>query len=192
MGAWGGGLYDSDFARDLRATITGMLRAPLGEDDLLTEFVARVGDGVDGAEALDGWLVLADRFERRGMPRRAIFERAIEIVETGVPGTPLVRVVGAGRDEDATRILGGIVAAMTRIAPEVAGAPTARDWGRAFDRYVASGDDGDPQRSCTRRATGTASCAARRRMSASCTATCSTPGGRAMPALRGAVPPRRV
>ena len=30
--AWGGGLYDSDFALDLKATIKGVLRALLGED----------------------------------------------------------------------------------------------------------------------------------------------------------------
>lgn len=83
MGAWGGGLYDSDFALDLKATIKGVLRAPLGEDDLLSEIEAWVGEGVEGADALDYWLVLADQFERRGMPRRDVFDRAIAIVERG-------------------------------------------------------------------------------------------------------------
>jgi hypothetical protein len=83
MGAWGGGLYDSDFALDLRATIKAVLRVPLGEDELLAEIKATIGEGVDGADSLDYWLVLADQFERCGMPRRNIFERAIAIVETG-------------------------------------------------------------------------------------------------------------
>ena len=34
MGAWGGGIYDSDFARDLKGTINGVLRAPLTDDEI--------------------------------------------------------------------------------------------------------------------------------------------------------------
>jgi hypothetical protein len=83
MGAWGGGLYDSDFALDLKATIKGVLRAPFGEDALLAEIKAFIGEGLEGAEPLDYWLVLADQFERCGVPRREIFERAIAIAETG-------------------------------------------------------------------------------------------------------------
>ncbi|HEX2218434.1 MAG TPA: hypothetical protein VHG35_06490 [Gemmatimonadales bacterium] len=83
MGAWGGGLYHSDFALDLKATIRCVLRAPLGDDDLLPEIEASVGEGVEGADSLDYWLVLADQLERCGVPRRDVFERAIAIVETG-------------------------------------------------------------------------------------------------------------
>ena len=36
MGAWGGGLYDSDFALDLKGgTSKGVLRAPLSDDEVL-------------------------------------------------------------------------------------------------------------------------------------------------------------
>jgi hypothetical protein len=83
MGAWGGGLYESDFAVDLKATIKAVLRAPLGEEDLLAEISTMIGEGADGADSLDYWLVLADQLERCGLPRRDIFERAIAIVETG-------------------------------------------------------------------------------------------------------------
>jgi hypothetical protein len=83
MGAWGGGLYDSDFALDLKATIKGLMRAPLGEDDFLAEIEAHVGACVEGADALDYWLVLADQLERHGMARGDISDRAIAIVETG-------------------------------------------------------------------------------------------------------------
>lgn len=83
MGAWHGGLYDSDFALDLRATIKAVLHAPLDENDLLAEINAAIGDCTDGIDSLDYWLVLADQLERCGMPRRDIFERAIAIVETG-------------------------------------------------------------------------------------------------------------
>ena len=83
MGAWGGGLYDSDFALDLKGIINGMLRVPLSDDDLLAEIWASCGEGAVGSEALDYWLILADQFERRGLKRQDIFERAIKIIESG-------------------------------------------------------------------------------------------------------------
>lgn len=83
MGAWGGGLYDSDFARDLKGTIDGVLRAPLSDDEVLAEIWALHGEGAVEADALDYWLVLADQLERRGIRRQEVFERAVAIVETG-------------------------------------------------------------------------------------------------------------
>jgi hypothetical protein len=83
MGAWGGGLYDSDFALDLKGTIKGVLRAPLSDDEVLAEMWASHGEGAVEADALDYWLVLADQFERRGIRRQDVFERAIAIVEAG-------------------------------------------------------------------------------------------------------------
>ncbi|MGH6929407.1 MAG: hypothetical protein ACREEV_13900 [Dongiaceae bacterium] len=83
MGAWGGGLYDSDFALDLKGTIKGVLRAPLSDDEVLAEIWASHGKGAVEADALDYWLVLADQFERRGIRRQDVFERAIAIIEAG-------------------------------------------------------------------------------------------------------------
>jgi hypothetical protein len=83
MGAWGGGLYDSDFARDLKGTIDAVLRAPLSEDEILAEIWAAQGAGAGDIDALDYWLVLADQLERRGIRRPEIFERALAIFETG-------------------------------------------------------------------------------------------------------------
>jgi hypothetical protein len=83
MGAWGGGLYDSDFALGLKGTIKGVLRAPLSDDQVLAETWASHGAGAVEADALDYWLVLADQFERRGIRRQDVFERAIAIVEAG-------------------------------------------------------------------------------------------------------------
>ena len=42
MGAWGGGLYDSDFARDLKGMIRGIWRAPLSDDEILAEIGAPI------------------------------------------------------------------------------------------------------------------------------------------------------
>jgi hypothetical protein len=83
MGAWDGGLYDGDFALDLKGAIKGVLRAPLSDDDVLAEIWASHGEGAVEADALDYWLVLADQFERRGIRRQDVFERAIAIVEPG-------------------------------------------------------------------------------------------------------------
>jgi len=83
MGAWGGGLYDSDFALDLRKTIKGVLRAPLSEDEILAALWASHGEGAVEADALDYWLVLANEFERRGIRRQDVFERAIAIIVAG-------------------------------------------------------------------------------------------------------------
>ncbi len=83
MGAWGGGLYDSDFARDLKGLIKGIWRAPLSDDEILAEIGAPIPSGPDDVDALDHWLVLADQLERAGMPNRAVFDRAVEIIEAG-------------------------------------------------------------------------------------------------------------
>jgi hypothetical protein len=83
MGAWGGGLYESDFALDLKGTIEAALRAPLSDDEILAELWASHGEGSADVEALDYWLVLADQFERRGLRRQDVFERALAIVEAG-------------------------------------------------------------------------------------------------------------
>jgi hypothetical protein len=83
MGAWGGGLYDSDFALDLKGTIKAVLRAPLSDDEALAEIWASHGRGAVEADALDYWLVLADQLERLGIRRPDVFERALAIARAG-------------------------------------------------------------------------------------------------------------
>ena len=84
MGAWGGGLYDSDFTKDLKATIEGVLKAPISDDEALAEIAsAHCCDGDDHVDAFDYWLVLADQLERRGLPRQDVLDRAIAIIEGG-------------------------------------------------------------------------------------------------------------
>jgi len=83
MGAWGGGLYDGDFALDLKGTIKAMLRAPLSDDEVLAELWTSLGNGAGEMDALDYWLGLADQLERHGIRRPEVFERAVAIVEAG-------------------------------------------------------------------------------------------------------------
>lgn len=85
MGAWGGGIYKSDFGRGLKADIGGFWRAPLSDEALLAKLAAMhfSGEGDDHVDALDYWLVLADQLERRGVHRPEVFDRAIRIIEAG-------------------------------------------------------------------------------------------------------------
>ena len=62
------------------------------------------------------------------------------LVERAVPGTALIEMALAGHDDEATEILSGVMGRLwdpQRTAPSV----TIQDWGAAFDRYLASGDD---------------------------------------------------
>jgi hypothetical protein len=94
MGAWGGGLYESDFALDLRATIGGVMRAPISDDEVLAEIEQAHGQGHDDehVDGFDYWLVLADQLECRGILRQDIFDRAIGIIDKGEDGTALERL----------------------------------------------------------------------------------------------------
>lgn len=91
MGAWGGGIYDGDFACDMRADFKGFIRAPLTDDEFLAKIEELHGRGHDGehVDGFDYWLVLADQLERIGLQRSEIFERAIEIIERGQDITAL-------------------------------------------------------------------------------------------------------
>lgn len=96
MGAWGGGLYESDFACDVRADFNGFVRAPLSDDEFLARIEEAHGLGHDGkhVDGFDYWLVLADQLERIGMHRPEIFAHALEIIERGDDITAL-KALGA-------------------------------------------------------------------------------------------------
>src|SRR5262245_44639599 len=55
------------------------------------------------------------------------------------PGTSLVTLVEAGGDNDATDIIAQVIGSMAP-APAPSGCPAIRNWGKDFDRYLASGD----------------------------------------------------
>ncbi len=112
MGAWGGGIYESDFGSDLKADIGGFWRAPLSDDELLDKLAATHGSGDDDdhVDAFDYWLVLADQLERRGVHRREVFDRAIRIIEGGADIAALERLDArpdmiAGRRRDTAGLL---------------------------------------------------------------------------------------
>lgn len=96
MGAWGGGLYSSDFSMDLKGAIGGLTRLPVSDADLVALLWAEYGRKAEGVEAQDFWLVLADQFERRGMTAPDVFHRAITIV---LQGYDLAALVSQGADK---------------------------------------------------------------------------------------------
>src|SRR3954468_22169895 len=86
MGAWGTGLYSSDLAADMRATITSVLRLPLDEDRIVP--IPREGEGRPANDPNDEdhtafWLVLADQFEKRGVAHAPTRDKAIAIIDGG-------------------------------------------------------------------------------------------------------------
>jgi streptomycin 6-kinase len=66
-------------------------------------------------------------------------ETGAVLLERLEPGEELVNLVKRGADDEATKILAQVIGKLAhRQAP--AECPTVADWGRGFDRYLASGD----------------------------------------------------
>lgn len=80
-----------------------------------------------------------EAFGGDGAVRVYEYETGAVLLERLEPGEQLVNLVKRGEDEEATGILAQI---MKKLAHHQAPAecPTVADWGRAFDRYLASGD----------------------------------------------------
>ena len=86
MGAWGVGLYSSDMAADMRATIKSVLRLPLEEDrivDILRDGERGAADDPNDEDHTTFWLVLADQFEKRGVAHAPTREKAIGLIDRG-------------------------------------------------------------------------------------------------------------
>jgi hypothetical protein len=86
MGAWGAGLYSSDMAADMRATVKSLLRLPLDEDrivSILSDCEGRAADDPSDEDHTTFWLVLADQLERRGVAHAPTREKAIAIIDRG-------------------------------------------------------------------------------------------------------------
>ncbi len=83
MDAWGIGLYSSDYASDLRATIGAISRLPFAPDRVLQLLRENEGGTADDPEEEDYsnfWLTVADQFAARGIVCDAVRERAPAII----------------------------------------------------------------------------------------------------------------
>src|SRR5438874_104423 len=86
MGVWGVGLYSSDMAVDMRATIKSVLRLPLDEDrivDILRDCERGTADDPNDEDHSTFWLALADQFEKRGVAHAPTRAKAIAIIDRG-------------------------------------------------------------------------------------------------------------
>jgi hypothetical protein len=86
MGTWGPGLYSNDIAKDLKSTIAAVSRLPLVTDELVGIITSSFPEAANDAKDEDHttfWLVLADQFHRKGIESQAVFDRAIEIIDSG-------------------------------------------------------------------------------------------------------------
>ena len=82
---------------------------------------------------------ILDAFDGRGVVRVYEYGGGAVLAERLTPGRSLVTVALNGADDYATRILAGVIAAMSP-RPWVNAVPTVTDWGRSFESYAASGD----------------------------------------------------
>ncbi|MCR9119431.1 MAG: hypothetical protein NXI22_21065, partial [bacterium] len=65
MGAWGSGLYACDIAKDLKSTVSAVLKLPFPEErlvEILEETFPEASQQLDHEEHTIFWLVLADQF----------------------------------------------------------------------------------------------------------------------------------
>lgn len=83
MGFWGTALYAGDFAMDLRATISAVVRLPFGPDrlvEILCETEPAAANNPTDEEHTSFWLVLADQFAKKGIVSDRTRETALEII----------------------------------------------------------------------------------------------------------------
>lgn len=78
MGSWGFGLYDSDRACDLRASLKAVCRLPLDGPELLRVLLEN-----EGPPDETFWLVTADQFHKKGVVCPEARDRALTILEKG-------------------------------------------------------------------------------------------------------------
>jgi hypothetical protein len=86
MGAWGIGLYASDFAADLRAVVGAAARLPLDPEGLVGAICESEKSAADDPVDEDHtvfWLVLADQFEKRGIFSARVRDMALAIIDGG-------------------------------------------------------------------------------------------------------------
>ena len=82
-------------------------------------------------------------FEGNGIVRVFEFDAGAVLLERLAPGNNLVSMVREGKDDEATRILAGVMQQLANHAsPD--GCPTVFDWAGGFSRYLNSADEQIP------------------------------------------------
>ncbi|MBM80036.1 MAG: hypothetical protein CMJ78_05515 [Planctomycetaceae bacterium] len=85
MGTWGPGLYSNDIAKDLKATISAVVKLPF-EGDRLVEIISEAFPHAANDETDEDyttfWLVMADQLHRKGVAGSDVLRRAIAIIDS--------------------------------------------------------------------------------------------------------------
>lgn len=88
-------------------------------------------------------------FDGNGVARVYEHVPGAVLLERLRPGNSLAEMALKGRDTEATDILAGVIQQMSMSGRETSGAwtksATVWDWAKAFERYIASGDDHVPR-----------------------------------------------
>lgn len=82
---------------------------------------------------------ILDAFEGRGVVRVYEYVDGAMLLERLSPARSLVTTAFCGTDDDATAVLAETIRMMSPRTG-LDGVPTAKDWGKGFERYAASGD----------------------------------------------------
>jgi streptomycin 6-kinase len=108
-----------------------------GDKPVVLKVVRQPGDEWRSGEVLDV-------FGGSGTVRVYDYVEGAVLLEKLNPGTPLTTLALAGRDEEATEILAGVIQKMSNPRETSKAFVTAQDWGKSFERYQASGDNQIP------------------------------------------------
>lgn len=82
MGTWGAGLYDDDYASDLRESLRAVTRLPFDGPELLRLLAQHEGEP-DPDDQIVYWLVVADQFCKKGVECAEARAKALEIIDSG-------------------------------------------------------------------------------------------------------------
>ncbi len=99
----------------------------------------------------DEWCcgAVLEAFDGRGSVRAYEYIEGAVLLERLHPGTSLAEIALRGRDEEATEMLAEVMQQMSHpilpLGVSLEAFPTVQDWGEAFGRYLASGDEQIPQ-----------------------------------------------
>jgi streptomycin 6-kinase len=108
-----------------------------GNQPVVLKVLRQSGDEWRSAEVLEA-------FDGRGMVRVYEYIEGALLLERLNPGTSLSDVALAGRDQEATDILAEVIQRTSHPRESLKSAPTVEDWGKGFERYLASGDNQIP------------------------------------------------
>jgi streptomycin 6-kinase len=125
-------------------TATSMIAFGKRDDQpVVLKVVKQPGDEWHSGETMEA-------FQGSGVVRVYDYAPGVMLMERLVPGNSLVEITADGRDEEATETIADVIRRM--IATELSSSaleqrkawPAVEDWGKGFDRYLASRDDQIP------------------------------------------------